>query len=83
MLSLNNLVVHYGGVEALKDVSMEAEKGSITALIGANGAGKSTCLRAISGLVPLTSGEIWFENKRIDGMAREKTKIRNRRCSIP
>ena len=71
MLSLNNLVVHYGGLEALKDVSMEAEKGSITALIGANGAGKSTCLRAISGLVPLTSGEIWFENKRIDGMAPE------------
>jgi len=72
MLSLKNIVVHYGGVEALKDVSMEAEKGSITALIGANGAGKSTCLRAISGLSPLTSGEIWFENKRIDGMATEK-----------
>jgi len=72
MLSLKNLVVHYGGVEALKDISMEAEKGSITALIGSNGAGKSTCLRAISGLVPLTSGEIWLEDKRIDGMAPEK-----------
>ncbi len=72
MLSLKNLVVHYGGVEALKDVSMVAEKGSITALIGANGAGKSTCLRAISGLVSLTSGEIWFKDKRIDGMIPEK-----------
>ncbi|MBA7481702.1 MAG: ATP-binding cassette domain-containing protein [Spirochaeta sp.] len=72
MLSLKNLVVHYGGVEALKDVSIDAEQGSITALIGANGAGKSTCLRAISGLVALTSGEIWFEDKRIDGMAPEK-----------
>lgn len=72
MLSLKNIVVHYGGVEALKDVSMEAEKGSITALIGANGAGKSTCLRAISGLVSLTSGEIWFKDKRIDGMIPEK-----------
>lgn len=72
MLSLKNLVVHYGGVEALKDISIEAEKGSITALIGSNGAGKSTCLRAISGLVSLTSGEIWFEDKRIDGMAPEK-----------
>jgi len=72
MLSLKNIVVHYGGVEALKDISIDAEQGSITALIGANGAGKSTCLRAISGLIPLTSGEIWFEDKRIDGMAPEK-----------
>jgi len=71
MLSLKNVVVHYGGVEALKEISIDAEKGSITTLIGSNGAGKSTCLRAISGLVPLTSGEIWFEGKRIDGMAPE------------
>ena len=68
MLSLKNVVVHYGGVEALQDVSIAAEKGSITTLIGSNGAGKSTCLRAISGLVPLTSGEIRFEGNRIDGM---------------
>jgi len=72
MLNLKNIVVHYGGVEALKGISIDVEAGSITTLIGANGAGKSTCLRAISGLVPLTSGEIWFEDKRIDGMAPEK-----------
>jgi branched-chain amino acid transport system ATP-binding protein len=72
MLRLKNIVVHYGGVEALKGVSIEAEMGGISTLIGANGAGKSTCLRAISGLVPLTSGEIWFEDKRIDGMAPEE-----------
>jgi len=72
MLSLKNIVVHYDGVEALKGISIEVEKGSITALIGSNGAGKSTCMRAISGLVPLTSGEIWFEGKRIDGMAPER-----------
>lgn len=72
MLNIKNIVVHYGGVEALKGISIDAEEGSITTLIGANGAGKSTCLRAISGLVPLTSGEIWFEGKRIDGMAPEK-----------
>ncbi len=72
MLSLKNIAVHYGGVEALKGISIDAEKGSITALIGANGAGKSTCLRAISGLVPLSSGEIWFEGKRIDGIAPER-----------
>ena len=68
MLNLKNVVVHYGGVEALQDVSIAAGKGSITTLIGSNGAGKSTCLRAISGLVPLTSGEIRFEGTRIDGM---------------
>jgi len=72
MLRLKNIVVHYGGVEALKGVSIEAEMGGISTIIGANGAGKSTCLRAISGLVPLTSGEIWFEDKRIDGMAPEE-----------
>ncbi len=72
MLSLKNIVVHYGGVEALKGISIDAERGSITALIGSNGAGKSTCLRAISGLVPLSSGEIWFEGKRIDGIAPER-----------
>jgi branched-chain amino acid transport system ATP-binding protein len=72
MLSLKNVVVHYGGVEALQDVSLVAEKGSITTLIGSNGAGKSTCLRSISGLVPLTSGEIQFEGIRIDGMLPEK-----------
>lgn len=72
MFNIKNIVVHYGGVEALKGISIDAEEGSITTLIGANGAGKSTCLRAISGLVPLTSGEIWFEGKRIDGMAPEK-----------
>jgi branched-chain amino acid transport system ATP-binding protein len=72
MLCLKNTVVHYDGVEALKGISIDAEKGSITTLIGANGAGKSTCLRAISGLVPITSGQIWFDGKRIDGMAPEK-----------
>ena len=72
MLSLKNIVVHYDGVEALKDISIDVEAGSITCLIGANGAGKSTCLRAVSGLAPPTSGEIWFEDKRIDGMSPEK-----------
>jgi branched-chain amino acid transport system ATP-binding protein len=72
MLRVKNIVVHYGAVEALKGVSIEAEMGSISTLIGANGAGKSTCLRAISGLVPLTSGEIWLEDMRIDGMEPEE-----------
>ncbi len=72
MLSLKNIVVHYGGVQALKGVSIAAEEGTITCLIGANGAGKSTTLRAISGMVPLTSGEIWFQGRRIDGLEPEE-----------
>ncbi len=72
MLKVNNIVVHYGGVTAIGGVSFTAESADITTLIGANGAGKSTCLKAISGLVPLTSGEIWFEDERIDGKAPEE-----------
>lgn len=69
MLKVDNIVVHYGRAEAVRGVSFTAELAKITTLIGANGAGKSTCLKAISGLVPLTSGEIWFEGERIDGKA--------------
>jgi branched-chain amino acid transport system ATP-binding protein len=72
MLALKSVVVHYGGVKALKGISLDAQEGSITCLIGANGAGKSTTLRAISGMVPLTSGEIWFQSRRIDGMEPEE-----------
>jgi len=72
LLTLKDIVVHYGGVQALKGISLEVQEGAVTALIGANGAGKSTTLRAISGLVPLTSGEILFEGKRIDGNSPEK-----------
>jgi len=67
MLKVHDIVVHYGRAEAVRGVSFSAEVAKITTLIGANGAGKSTCLKAISGLVPLTSGEIWFGDKRIDG----------------
>ena len=73
MLSVKNIKVHYGKAMALDGVSLEVAEGSIVSLIGANGSGKSTILRAISGLTPLTSGEIWFSGKRIDGM--ETTKI--------
>jgi len=50
-------------------VSLEVAEGAIVTIIGANGAGKSTILKALSGLVALTSGEIWFQNRRIDGMS--------------
>ena len=72
LLKAKNLQIHYAKIEALKDVSLELNEGMIVALIGANGAGKSTTLKAISGLVKLSSGEIWFKDKRIDKMAPHK-----------
>jgi branched-chain amino acid transport system ATP-binding protein len=66
-LKVKDISVHYGYVEALRRVSLEVEEGSIVALIGANGAGKTTVLRTISGLNIPTSGEIWFLGERING----------------
>jgi branched-chain amino acid transport system ATP-binding protein len=63
---MKDICVHYGRAEALRGVSLHVDQGEVITLIGANGAGKSTCLRAISGLVKLTRGEVWFEGKRID-----------------
>ncbi|MEE8189575.1 MAG: ABC transporter ATP-binding protein, partial [Kiloniellales bacterium] len=67
-----NATVHYKKVAALKGVSMQVPAGGIVTIIGANGAGKSTTLRSISGLVPLSGGEIWYDGARIDGQAPEK-----------
>lgn len=68
LLELKNLRVHYGGAEAIKGVSLQVEEGTISSIIGANGAGKSTILRTISGLKAPSSGEIRFLNERIDKM---------------
>jgi branched-chain amino acid transport system ATP-binding protein len=65
-LSVKDIRVEYDGAEAIKGVSLEIDQGKIVTLIGANGAGKSTILRAISGLKRPRAGEIWFEGKRID-----------------
>ncbi|MFC1823611.1 ABC transporter ATP-binding protein [Thermodesulfobacteriota bacterium] len=64
--------VHYARVEALKGVTLRLDQGMIVSLIGANGAGKSTILKAISGLIKLTSGELLFLGKRIDVMSAYK-----------
>jgi len=72
LLEVKNIRVHYDKVEAVKGISLSADKGMISTLIGANGAGKSTTLRAISGLKKITSGEIWFDGQRIDGVAPHK-----------
>jgi len=68
LLRVEGLTVHYGKAMALDSVSLGVAEGAVVTIIGANGAGKSTFLRAISGLTPLTSGEIWFGDKRIDGV---------------
>lgn len=67
MLSLENVELYYDHVYALKGVSIELNEGETVALIGANGAGKSSILRAITGLSEIASGEIHFMGKRLDG----------------
>ena len=67
LLSVANAELYYDHVYALKGVSIEVEEGETVALIGANGAGKSSILRAITGLRKLRSGEVHFEGRRIDG----------------
>jgi len=72
VLSIRNIRVHYDVAEVVSDVSMEIPEGSMTALLGANGSGKSTILRSISNLKKITSGEIWFDGRRIDRMPPDK-----------
>lgn len=67
MLKLNNIVVHYGKVQALHGVSIDVEEGSIVTLLGGNGAGKSTTLKAISGMVQPTSGAITLRGRSFKG----------------
>src|SRR5680860_149573 len=72
LLEINNVEVHYHKVAALKGVNMTVPDNGIVTIIGANGAGKSTTLRAISGLVRISAGEIIFAGKRIDTLPPEK-----------
>ena len=72
LLELKNVASYYGSVQALKSVSLRVEQGEVVTLLGANGAGKSTTLRTISGLLRPASGEVWFEGQPIHNMAPEK-----------
>ena len=72
LLHIKDLKVSYGGIEAIKGISMDVDKGEIVTLIGANGAGKSTTLRAISGLVPLKDGVITYDGQVISGQSPQK-----------
>lgn len=66
MLAVKNINLFYGGIHALKDISLEVDEGEIVTLIGANGAGKTSTLRAISGLNSIKSGEITFKSKSLN-----------------
>jgi branched-chain amino acid transport system ATP-binding protein len=68
LLELRDVHTYYGNIHALKGISMAIELGEIVTLIGANGAGKSTTLKTISGLLRPRTGEIWFDGARIDGV---------------
>lgn len=72
MLKLTNIQAFYGKIQALKNVSIEINQGEIVTLIGANGAGKSTTLMAISGIIPLKSGEILFNGKSLHNITPDK-----------
>ncbi len=68
MLALNDVGVRYGGVDALRAVSLTVEPGHVLGLIGPNGAGKTTLVNATTGLAPLASGTIALDGKRVDGL---------------
>jgi branched-chain amino acid transport system ATP-binding protein len=69
LLEVKDITLKYGEAIALDSVSLEVVEGSCVTVIGANGAGKSSLIQAISGMVPLAGGEIWFSGKRVDEMA--------------
>ena len=72
LIELKNVSVRYGEIEALRGVSLSVEAGEVVTLLGGNGAGKSTTLRAISGLTKPASGEIIFEGKSLTGLGPEE-----------
>ena len=72
MLKINNLNVYFGGIHALKGISFDVPSGKVITLIGANGAGKSTTLRTICGLIKPQEGQIEFDNKVINNISADK-----------
>jgi branched-chain amino acid transport system ATP-binding protein len=68
LLSVSDLVVRYGQIEALHGVSLEVFPGEVVALIGSNGAGKSTTLRAVSGMIPVAGGSVFFDGQEITNL---------------
>lgn len=82
MLTVDNLSVNYGAIRALHNVSCRVDQGEIVALIGANGAGKTTILNTISGIVPSINGSVSFENEEITRMPAHLI-VRKGICQVP
>jgi len=82
MLELKNVKTFYGNIQALKSVSLKINEGEIITLIGANGAGKSTTLMSISGVVPPREGEILFRGKPIQGLSPDQI-VSMGSCQVP
>ncbi|MEO3417148.1 ABC transporter ATP-binding protein [Roseovarius sp. CAU 1744] len=72
LLEMKDISVNYGKVSAVRKISISVPEGKIVTIIGGNGAGKTTTLRAMSGMVPLSGGEIHFEGTRVDGLTSDK-----------
>ncbi len=72
LLEVKNLDVHYGVIQAIKDVSFEVNEGEIVTLIGANGAGKTTTMQSIMGLIHPSHGEIYYDGQKINGIPSHK-----------
>ncbi len=82
MLELQNIHTSYGNIKALKDINLVIESGEIITLIGANGAGKSTTLMTISGIVPCQSGKILLKGEEIQSLSPDKVVARGV-CQVP
>jgi branched-chain amino acid transport system ATP-binding protein len=82
MLTVDNLTVNYGAIRALHGISMHVAAGSIVTLIGSNGAGKSTTLRTVSGLIKPQGGSISYDGERIDGLPAHRIVARGL-CHVP
>lgn len=82
MLLVEDLQVYYGGIHALKGVSLEVNEGEIVTLIGANGAGKSTTLRTISGLIKAKSGKVVFKGETVDNIPAHEI-VKKGLCHVP
>uniref|UniRef100_UPI0035D50DFB ABC transporter ATP-binding protein n=1 Tax=Actinoalloteichus hymeniacidonis TaxID=340345 RepID=UPI0035D50DFB len=76
MLELSDVSVHYGRIQALSGISLTVDQGEIVTLIGANGAGKSTTMRAVSGLLPLSKGSITFDGEDISKLRADLRVVR-------
>ena len=81
MLEIKDLNVYYGGIHALKGISLEVEQGQIVSMIGANGAGKSSMMNAISGLVKYKSGEIIYKGEKLPTQANKI--VKSGICQVP